>query len=178
MQLTMGNVQSLVRDCNNDFRHNGGLFHLTLDSFNSEAVELVLTTNLNIGYKVCYIKLFLGNSVGVAFDYNTIYKMNLKHTTEIEQMIVFFATEYMYCGSPQKFIITQELKDSYENRIIKSSSGKYACVRRTVIRYAVISGLAEILNARISENGSVVVDFKTYGQTDYKTVPTKNIWWN
>jgi len=188
MNITRLNVKTLVKNCNTSLSiqglRTGNLkFRLTLHDIvevdgEGTVAYLVLSTDSHVAkHKVCTIVLNENNVVSARLDDNLPFKISLGRRVEIEQLIVLILPELMWTGKPIELIITQSISGWTNAKVVLRADGKYTCIHSSVIRQVMEKGLANIKNAKFGKNGSILVDYKNYKQTNYNCGPTE-LWWD
>ena len=177
------NIKQLVKNCNSVFTMQNDSFRIMplsiLDINDAGTVyTLSLYTNSSVAqYKECHIAIYeKDNTVEIRIGEHKI-AVTLERKVEIEQLIIFVLTEYMMYGIPPKWIITQSISGWTNAKVEFNQNGKYACIHTAVIRQIMKNNLAEIINAKFSSNGSIIVDNKNYKRTNFSCGPT-SMWWN
>lgn len=184
MNLTSSNIKQLVSNCNCIFSIQNESFKLTfhhlLDTDEPDTVAgFMLVTHSNEAvYKKCLIELHKDNSVIISiYGCNKKFKISLERKVEIEQLIIFALTEYMMYGIPPKWIITQSISGWTNAKVVFNQNGKHTCIHTVVIKQLMLHNIAEIINAKFSSNGSIIVDSKNYKKTNFHCGPN-NMWWD
>lgn len=184
MNLTSSNIKQLVNNCNKSFEMQNKSFNLTLHHLmDTDAPDTIagfmLVTHSNVAvYNKCLIELHDDDSIIINILHSNIrFKMVLERKIEIEQLIVFALTEYMMHGAPPKWIITQSISGWTNAKVVFNQNGKRACIHTVVIKQLMLNNIAEIINAKFSSNGSIIIDTKNYKQTNFHCGPN-NLWWD
>ena len=183
MNLTNSNIKQLVKNCNSTFTIQNGSFRIMplsiLDTSDRGTVSTFnLFTNSAVAqHKECHIAIYeKGNLVEISLGEHKV-NVTLERKVEIEQLIIFALTEYMMYGIPPKWIITQSISGWTNAKVVFNQNGKHACIHTTVIKELMKHNLAEIINAKFSSNGSIIIDSKNYKRTDFNCGPS-SMWWN
>lgn len=184
MESTNSNIQKLINNCNKAFAIQNKTFKVIFSSILDindigTVAQLKLITESTISKnKYTNIAIYENNKVEILLENsNHSFKLELHRKVEIEQLITLILPEIMIYNNPISLVITQSISGWTNAKVVLNENGKYACIHTVVIKQTIESGMANIKNAKIAGNGNIIVDYKKYTQTNYKTGPD-NLWWD